>query len=132
MRLLGFGQYRVIKLKVPRLCCPWCELHDKHVTEQVKALQEKVVALEANSKLEQATLLAKLKVETGIYIVQRLIDGPATATADPDQIVEISNLYRRILELTPGLDPESNSLMQNRRSQQEGNPTIRELMGGNR
>ena len=130
MRLLGLGQYRVIKLKVPSQCCPWCEVHDKHMTEQVKALQEKVTNLEANSKLEQANLLAKLKVETILYILQRLTNGPAIVTADPDQIVEISNLYRRIKELTPRLDPGSTSLMQNKRCQQERNTRIRELLEG--
>jgi len=130
MGLFGFGRYRKVKLKVPRQCCPWCELHDKHMTEQVKALQEKVANLEASSKLDQAILLAKLKVETSNYILQQLTDGPTTVIPDPGQLAEIYNLYRRIIELTPELVPESHSLMPEGRREQEGNTTIRELMEG--
>ena len=120
MGLLGFGQYRIVKLKVPRPCCAWCASHDRHVTEQVKTLQEKVADLEANSQLDQANLLLKLKVETSNYILQRLTEGPAIVTPDPAQFAQICQLYQRIVEMVPGPVPEPIRLLQNGRFKEDG------------
>ena len=120
MGVLGFGQFRTLKLKVPRVCCLWCERHDKYVTDQVKALQEKVAEIEADSNLFQATLLDKLKVETSNYILKRLTDGPAPVYPDPSQFAQICLLYQQIVDMVPGTVPESNRLLENGRLKVDG------------
>ena len=129
MHSLGFGQYRTLKLKIPRQCCPWCEFYVEQTGEQVKVLEEKVAALEANLKLHQANLSAELRVETTNFLLKRLTDGPTAVTPDPSQFAHIYELYQRIIEMAQGPVPESNRLLQNGSVKEDG-AAIRALKEG--
>jgi hypothetical protein len=41
-----FGRYRTVKVKVPRQCCPWCQVQTEMLDGRVQVLEAKVDGLQ--------------------------------------------------------------------------------------
>jgi hypothetical protein len=59
-----FGRYRIIRMKVPRECCPWCQAHNEVLTERVQSLETKVGELE--KRLEVSGAVTPLSVDIDV------------------------------------------------------------------
>jgi hypothetical protein len=60
-----FGRYRTVRLKVPRQCCPWCNVQTEMLSERVQALEVKVGNLE--KRLEIAEAVTPLTVDIDVH-----------------------------------------------------------------
>ena len=97
MGILGFGQYRTVKLKIPRKC-EWCEVRLERVSRELDDLKDRVNQLEANSTADQSIQLIRMKLETGTQIFSELVKGQAPVTITPAQLEGMLGLYTDIIE----------------------------------
>ena len=110
--MFGFQRHRIVKIKVPRPCCPWCEFHLDQTTKQIMALDGKVGALEARGRADQAIQLAKLKLYTSSRVLELLTRGQAPVTITGAQLAQMTELYAQIVQLTDNLMSESGLTLQ--------------------
>ena len=97
MGMFGFGQYRTVKLKIPRKC-EWCEVRLEKISGELAALEDRVNVLEANSTVDQSIQLISVKLETGTQIFMELVKGQAPVTITQAQLDRMLGLYTDIIE----------------------------------
>jgi len=112
MGLFRLGRYRTVKIKIPRQCCPWCEFYLEQIRGQIRALEEKIGGLEAESTVDQAIQLAKLKLYTSSRVLELLTRGQAPVTITEAQLAQMTELYAQIVQLTDNLISESGLTLQ--------------------
>lgn len=71
-----FGRYRTVKLKVPRPCCPWCQVRDDIMEGQIQALEERVAHLEKHLVSERSTSQLTLKLGLLLQLSEQGINRP--------------------------------------------------------
>ena len=97
MGLFGFGQFRTVKVKIPRKC-EWCEARLQGVVSDLVTLREMVDRIEANSTADHSMQLIRMKLETGARIFSELVKGQPPVTITPAQLDAMLGLYTDIIE----------------------------------
>ena len=86
------GQYRTVKLKIPRQCCAWCQAQIEIVYDKIKALEQRLAEVENNLNHDHSLQLAKMKLETAAQLVGHMLSFEAQrggVIANPELIEEV-------------------------------------------
>lgn len=97
MRLPFRGRYDVLRLKIPRPCCPWCYTHTTGLEDEVKHLKQAVESLKAQlDSVESALeprLQASLKIMSDVVNAERGRNGYLIASPET-----VAILFKKIYE----------------------------------
>jgi hypothetical protein len=123
-----FWQYRTVKLKIPRKCCPWCEFYLEQINQNLKELKEKINELEARSTVDHSIQLTRLKLETNSLVFGQLIKSYAGAPIGKAEFTYWIELYTHILEVSDTIISRLDSQLQDsgrRNHESSGSSSVR-------
>jgi hypothetical protein len=63
-----FGRFRIVKIKIPRPCCPWCQSQTEILQERVRTLEEQIARLESSIAFRQQMVVAVTDGEIGSFL----------------------------------------------------------------